>query len=201
MTGVGPEYAPGAGPDADATSVFSVAAPEPEPAAGTWAPATPNAPSPDFAGVERPAHAWVALPGSEFDATRRLPAVSAAPAPQPPPGGARPVGGRPSVGDRRLAALPHWVALFTFWVGPLAVLLTAGRTSRRVRDAAVASLNWEITVAMLLAASVFLARWGTIGPAVAIAVVILSVGLHLIGAITAWRGGSFTYPLALPIVR
>lgn len=154
--------------------------------------AVTGGPAPDFAGVERPAHAWIPI-----DVTAKLPIVEVGPM----LGGAHAFTGAVSTARRGWAAAAHWLGIVTAWIGPLVVLLTVGATSRRVRDAAVASLNWEITVAVLLAVSVFLSRWGMLGPAFAVAVVILSIGLHVIGAVTAASGRSFTYPLALPIVR
>lgn len=112
-----------------------------------------------------------------------------------------PSSSRPAANERQWAAAAHWLPLLSHWIGPLVVLLTAGRRSEHVRTEAVASLNWEITVALLLALAVALAPIGVLGPALAVAVVALSVALHVIGAIQAARGGSFTYPLALPIVR
>lgn len=99
------------------------------------------------------------------------------------------------------ATAAHWLPLLTHWVGPLVVLLTVGRRSARVRAEAAASLNWEITVAVVLAVSAGLARFGVVGPVLAIAVALFSIGMHVAGAVTASRGGSFVYPLALPIVR
>jgi len=99
------------------------------------------------------------------------------------------------------ATAAHWLPLLTHWVGPLVVLLTVGRRSDRVRTEASASLNWEITVAVILAVSAGLARFGVVGPILAIAVALFSIGMHIVGAVTASRGGSFVYPLALPIVR
>lgn len=118
---------------------------------------------------------------------------------QPPP--TAPIWPGPTDEERVWAPAAHWLPLLTHWIGPLVVLLTVGRRSEWVRAEAAASLNWEITVAVLLALSVALSRFGVIGPALALAVIVLSLGLHIAGAITASRGGSFHYPLALPIVR
>ena len=135
-----------------------------------------------------PAHV---LADPEPPAAPSQPAYPTAPIAQPVPG---PLGAH-------WAPAAHWLPLLTHWIGPLAVLLTVGRRSEWVRTEAAASLNWEITVAVLLAVSAGLAQFGVIGPALALAVIVLSVGLHIAGAVTASRGGSFRYPLALPIVR
>ena len=107
---------------------------------------------------------------------------------------------RPSAADRTWAPAAHWLPLFTHWVGPLAVLLTAGRRSQRVRAEAVASLNWEITVAILLAVATALAPFGPVAPVLAFVTVVLSVGFHVYAALTVARGGRFTYPGALPFI-
>ncbi len=107
---------------------------------------------------------------------------------------------RPSTDDLVWAPAAHWLPLLTHWVGPLVVLLTAGRRSERVRAEAVASLNWEITVAILLAVATALAPFGLVAPGLALGTVAVSVGLHVFGAVTVARGGRFTYPGALPFI-
>lgn len=108
----------------------------------------------------------------------------------------------PSGRDVRLAAAAHWLPLVSHWIGPLALYLTAGRRSDHVRTEAAASANWELTVAIVLAVAAGLAmKVGLVGPILAIAVAGLSIGLHVVGAVIASRGGSFTYPLAIPFLR
>ncbi len=80
------------------------------------------------------------------------------------------------------------------------VLLTAGRRSERVRAEAVASLNWEITVAILLAVATALGPFGLVAPGLALVTLAVSAGLHVYGAITVARGGRFRYPGALPFI-
>nr|NLI49645.1 DUF4870 domain-containing protein [Propionibacterium sp.] len=107
---------------------------------------------------------------------------------------------RPSQDDRTWAPAAHWLPLLTHWVGPLVVLLTAGRRSERVRAEAVSSLNWEITVAILLAVATALGPFGLVAPVLALVTVAVSVGLHVYGAIIVARGGRFRYPGALPFI-
>lgn len=151
--------------------------------------------TPEFSGVQRPVHVWAPVQPT---------GVGDQPYPFSGQGGASlyaPADAPPTREERTWASAAHWLGLLTMWVGPLVVLLTVGRRSERVRQEALSSLNWEITMALLLALGVFVSQWGILGPALAIAVLILSAGLHIIGAVVAHRGGSFSYPLALPIVR
>jgi uncharacterized Tic20 family protein len=181
----------------------------------TWGPSEPDAEADPPPVATGPQYGWTQqyapAPAPAYDPTRSaLPyavtsAWDAAPAVAPPvPVGAhayRDPWAAPTREEQAWATAAHWLPLMTHWVGPLVVLLTVGRRSDCVRTEAAASLNWEITVAVLLAVSVALARFGVLGPVVAIAVALFSIGMHIIGAVTASRGGSFVYPLALPIVR
>lgn len=181
----------------------------------TWGPSEPD-PGADAGPVSvGPQYGWTQqyapAPAPAYDPTRvPLPHEAAFGwSPTPTPTHPIAIGAHAYVGpfaaptrrERTWATAAHWLPLLTHWVGPLVVLLTVGRRSDRVRTEAAASLNWEITVAVLLAVSAGLARFGVIGPVLAIAVVLFSVGLHGLGALVASRGGSFAYPLALPIVR
>lgn len=103
--------------------------------------------------------------------------------------------------ERTWAPAAHWLPLLTHWVGPLILLVTVGRRSERVRAEAVASLNWEITVALVLAVATLLPKVYGIGIALSVAVIVLSVLLHVAGALEARRGHHYAYPFALPIVR
>ncbi|HQD61968.1 MAG TPA: DUF4870 domain-containing protein [Propioniciclava tarda] len=138
-----------------------------------------------FAPTLRPEYSWTPQPPA---------AATAEPA-------ASDDGLRTTSDEERWARAAHWLPLVSHWIGPLVLLLTQGRRSDRVRTEAIHSLNWEITVALLFALAVGVSRFGVIGPALAVGVAVLSVGLHLVGVVTTARGGSFQYPLALPIVR
>ncbi len=102
---------------------------------------------------------------------------------------------------RTWATAAHWLPLVSHWMGPLVLLLTVGRRNPWVRAEALTSLNWEITVAVGLAFSLVFYQFGVVGPALSVALVLLSVGLHVAGALTAWQGRHFEYAAALPIVR
>lgn len=182
----------------------------PPPAGLGW-----DAPPPGWAapppGWDAPPQGWAAPPqGWAAPQGWSAPPGWGPPAGPPAHLGATPVWGaplpagwapaRPTRDDLVWAPAAHWLPLLTHWVGPLAVLLTAGRRSERVRAEAVASLNWEITVAILLAVATALAPFGLVAPVMALATVAVSVGLHVFGAVTVARGGRFRYPLALPFV-
>lgn len=102
---------------------------------------------------------------------------------------------------RRWACAAHWLPLLTHWVGPLVVLLTVGRRDEVVRVQAASSMNWEITVAVLLACAALLEPVGVVGTVVGLLTILASVILHVVGALRACAGREFLYPVALPLVR
>ncbi len=112
-----------------------------------------------------------------------------------------------------LASIPG-MALGLGFVGPLLVLWLRSRSSRLVRQHAVAAVNFNITVGLIglagLIGSAGLARAGdgggpdwAAGAAVAL-VVLLTVYWFLFtvrAAVTARYGEPCRYPFALPILR
>lgn len=59
------------------------------------------------------------------------------------------IGGAPSSEDRMLAAVAHGLGYFTLFVGPLIMMLTAGRRSAFVRAHAKEALNFQLTVLLI----------------------------------------------------
>lgn len=128
-----------------------------------------------------------------------LPITGPAPTPMPPP---MPTPPAPTANDRTLGALCHLSALFASFVGPLILLLTAGRDSAFVRNQAAESLNFQLTFmlanVMLVPVAVLTLGLG------ALLYIPLGIGwfvLVLIGSATPILGRAYRYPLNLRLIR
>ncbi len=99
----------------------------------------------------------------------------------------RPVNGQ----DRLLGAMAHGTAMVPIVVGPLALMLTSGRSSQYVRQHAVEALNFQLT--LLLVTIV------TLGIGGIVYMVAWLVGLC--GSLVALTGQRFRYPFILRLVR
>jgi uncharacterized protein len=129
----------------------------------------------------------------------------------PAPAAPRPL----SPSDERLwAMLTHLSALiglivgagFLGWLGPLIIFLVLKDRSPFVRQHAATTLNFQITMAIINAASwlVAILSFGLlffvpliVGAVVGIIVIVFSI----IAAVAANRGQSYTYPLSIPFIR
>ncbi|MFF0312099.1 DUF1707 and DUF4870 domain-containing protein [Streptosporangium sp. NPDC004379] len=101
-------------------------------------------------------------------------------------------------GERLGAAAAHLLPLTgLFAIGPLIMLLAAGRTSPHVRRHAVEALNFQLT---LLGASVLLAIT-VVGAVLIPAVWIGGMVLSVIGGVKALTDDDFRYPLAMRPVK
>ncbi|NUW43065.1 DUF1707 and DUF4870 domain-containing protein [Nonomuraea rhodomycinica] len=116
------------------------------------------------------------------------PQVSAPARPQVPTDGAERLG----------ASAAHLLAVFGFPViGPLLLMLTAGKTSPYIRSHAVEALNFQLT---LLGATILLPLTFVgivLVPVIWVAAFVLSV----VGGISALSHGAFRYPLTLRMVK
>ncbi|MFF3667659.1 DUF1707 and DUF4870 domain-containing protein [Microtetraspora malaysiensis] len=129
--------------------------------------------------------------------------------PAPPPGhymrGAgyrqrvgNPAAGAVDGGDRVGGAAAHLLTLGgLFVIGPLIMLLTAGRTSSFIRRHAVESLNFHLTV---LGATMLL-PFTVIGVVLIPFLWILGFVLAVVGGVSAITGGDFRYPLTVRLVK
>lgn len=116
--------------------------------------------------------------------------------PRGDPWGGAPLSGR----DRFWVPAAHWSALLTTWIGPAVILLTTGEGNLRVREHARTSLNFEITMAVLLFLAALTLRWG-VGLVLVPAVVLFWLVARLVGAFRASRGRLVRYPGCFPFVR
>lgn len=100
--------------------------------------------------------------------------------------------------DRLGGAASHLFALFgLFIVGPLLMMVTAGRTSPFVRRHAVETLNFHLTV---LGATVLL-PFTVVGVILLPVIWVLGLVLSVIGGVSALAGNDFRYPLTLRLVK
>ncbi|GAA0376779.1 hypothetical protein Acor_31240 [Acrocarpospora corrugata] len=100
--------------------------------------------------------------------------------------------------DRVVASAAHLISLTgLFVVGPLIMLLTAGKTSPYVRKHAIESLNFHLTV---LGATILL-------PITVIGVILIpliwvaGIVLSIVGGISALAEGEFRYPWTLRLIK
>ncbi len=101
-------------------------------------------------------------------------------------------------GDRLGAAAAHLLPLFgLFFVGPLIMLLTGGRTSSYIRQHAVESLNFHLT---LLGATIAL-PFTVIGVVLIPFMWIAAFVLGIAGAVSAISDTHFRYPLTLRPIK
>ncbi|MBP2706657.1 DUF1707 and DUF4870 domain-containing protein [Microbispora sp. RL4-1S] len=121
--------------------------------------------------------------------------------PRPPASGARTQGyaAQPSEsGERLLGAAAHLLPLLGFFlIGPLIVLLTAGRTSPSVRGQAVEALNFQLT---MLGATIVL-PFTVIGLVLVPFIWIVGFVLWVVAGVSALAGNEFRYPLTLRPVK
>lgn len=101
-------------------------------------------------------------------------------------------------GDRVGAGAAHLLSLCgLFVIGPLLMLLTAGRTSPYVRRHAVESLNFHLTVL----GATFLLPITIIGVILVPVIWIVAFVLSVVGGVVALSAGEFRYPLTVRLVK
>ncbi len=111
---------------------------------------------------------------------------------------AHPGAGPADGGDRVGGAAAHLLTLCgLFVVGPLIMLLTAGRTSPFIRRHAVESLNFHLTVA----GATLLLPFTVVGMVLIPFIWILGFVLAVVGGVAAVAGGDFRYPLTVRLVK
>ncbi|WP_285707421.1 DUF1707 and DUF4870 domain-containing protein [Microtetraspora sp. NBRC 16547] len=144
----------------------------------------------DLYGVQ--AAAYTPPPGPAVPPSRQARAAGYHPRAGYP--GAVPVDG----GDRVGGAAAHLLTLCgLFVVGPLIMLLTAGRTSPFIRRHAAESLNFHLTV---LGATLLL-PFTVVGLVLIPFIWILGFVLAVVGGVSAIAGGDFRYPLTVRLVK
>ncbi|MEU6411408.1 DUF1707 and DUF4870 domain-containing protein [Microbispora sp. NPDC046933] len=101
-------------------------------------------------------------------------------------------------GDRVGAAASHLFALLgLFIVGPLLMMVTAGRTSPYIRKHAVESLNFHLTV---LGATVLL-PFTVVGVFLLPVIWVVGLVLAVVGGVSALAATEFRYPLTIRLIK
>ncbi|WP_169950770.1 DUF1707 and DUF4870 domain-containing protein [Microbispora sp. H11081] len=104
----------------------------------------------------------------------------------------------PDGGDRVGAAASHVFGLMgLFIIGPLLMMVTAGRTSPYIRRHAVEALNFHLTV---LGATLLLPLT-VVGLVLVPVIWVVGMVLSIVGGVSALAGGEFRYPLTLRLVK
>ncbi|TKK88014.1 DUF1707 and DUF4870 domain-containing protein [Herbidospora galbida] len=100
--------------------------------------------------------------------------------------------------DRVVGAAAHLITLTgLFVVGPLIMLLTAGRTSPYVRRHAMEALNFHLTV---FGATILL-PFTVVGIVLVPLFWVLGIVLSIVGGISALADGEFRYPLTIRLIK
>ncbi|WP_256862765.1 DUF1707 and DUF4870 domain-containing protein [Microbispora sp. GKU 823] len=104
----------------------------------------------------------------------------------------------PDGGDRVGAAASHLFALLgLFIIGPLLMMVTAGRTSPYIRKHAVESLNFHLTV---LGATVLL-PFTVVGVVLLPVIWVVGLVLCIVGGVSALAATEFRYPLTIRLIK
>ncbi|WP_405394327.1 DUF1707 and DUF4870 domain-containing protein [Microbispora hainanensis] len=104
----------------------------------------------------------------------------------------------PDGGDRVGAAASHLFGLMgLFIVGPLLMMVTAGRTSPYIRKHAVESLNFHLT---MLGATVLL-PFTVVGLVLVPVIWVVGLVLCVVGGVSALAATEFRYPLTIRLIK
>lgn len=105
----------------------------------------------------------------------------------------------PTKDERNLAMLAHLLGIFTGFIGPLVIWLVKKDESDFVADQAREALNFQITIAIALFASIML-KVILIGVLLVPIVFIVNFIFCIVAAVSASKGKAYRYPLTLRLV-
>lgn len=105
----------------------------------------------------------------------------------------------PTKDDRNMAMLSHLFGIFTGFVGALVLWLVKRDENGFVADQAREALNFQITMAIALVASILL-KVLLIGILLVPILFIVNFIFCIIAAISASKGNTYRYPFALRLV-
>lgn len=105
----------------------------------------------------------------------------------------------PSKDECNLAMLAHLLGIFSGFVGALIIWLMKKDESGFVADEAKEALNFQITIAIALVASIML-KFVLIGFVLFPLVFIANFVFCLLAALTVAKGKAYRYPLALRLL-
>ncbi len=101
--------------------------------------------------------------------------------------------------DTTMAMLAHLLGIFTWFIGPLVLYLVKKDESPFVRHHAAEALNFQITVAFAMIASVFLILV-VVGILMLIFIPIGALVLEIVAAVRAYNGDWYRYPVNIRLV-
>lgn len=107
--------------------------------------------------------------------------------------------GSPTKDERNLAMLAHLLGIFTGFVGALVLWLVKKDESGFVAEEAKEALNFQITLAIALMASILL-KMVLIGFLIFPLLFVANFIFCLLAALSAAKGKPYRYPLALRLV-
>jgi len=115
-----------------------------------------------------------------------------------PPAPARRPETAPESNERLGASAAHMLALIGFPIlGPLILLLTAGKTSSYIRRHAMEALNFHLTVT----GATFLLPFTIIGVVLLPVIWVAAIVLSIVGGVAALSESSFRYPWTIRLVK
>ncbi len=106
----------------------------------------------------------------------------------------------PNADERNWALFAHLGTLVLWLVAPIIVLLTKAKESAFVRQQALESLNFQITLLIACLVAVALSFVGIgffLFPVIGIGALVLV----LLGSVRSYQGVAFRYPLTIRLVR
>lgn len=106
----------------------------------------------------------------------------------------------PSKDECNLAMLAHLLGIFSGFIGPLVLWLVKREQASFVGEQANEALNFQITIALALFASVLLSIV-IIGAFLIPLLLIANFVFCILAAISASKGKRYRYPLSLRLVR
>jgi uncharacterized Tic20 family protein len=105
----------------------------------------------------------------------------------------------PTKDERNLAMLAHLLGIFSGFIGPLVIWLIKKDESAFIADQAREALNFQITIAIALFASIML-KVILIGVILVPIVFILNFIFCIVAAVSASKGKAYRYPYTLRLV-
>lgn len=106
----------------------------------------------------------------------------------------------PTKDERNLGMLAHLLGIFSGFVGALVLWLVKREDDGFVAEQAKEALNFQITIAIAMLASVML-KLLLIGFLLVPIVFIVNFVLCILAAVTASKGTSYRYPFALRLIN
>jgi uncharacterized Tic20 family protein len=106
----------------------------------------------------------------------------------------------PTKDECNLAMLAHLIGIFTGFLGSLIIWLVKKDESGFVTEEAKEALNFQITMAIALAAS-WMLTFLLIGFLLIPVLLVLNFVFCILGAISASKGQAYRYPFAIRLVK